>query len=85
MADAPEERNACNRALLLGKASLLLFFRHREYLSIYTISMSSYERRGGVVLLAVCRRPADGLLDGMLERTGNSSGLNQGPVWPMDG
>ena len=44
IAEAPEERNACNRALLLGEARVLLFFRRREGLSISTISMSSYER-----------------------------------------
>ena len=34
MADAPEERNACNRALLLGETCVLLFSRHLEDLSI---------------------------------------------------
>ena len=41
MADAPEERNACYRALLPGEACVLLFSRHLEDLSIYTISVSS--------------------------------------------
>ena len=44
IADVPEERNACNRALSLGEARVLLLFRRREGLSISTISMSSYER-----------------------------------------
>ena len=41
MADVPEQRSACNRAHLLSEACVLLFSRHLEGLSIYTISMSS--------------------------------------------
>lgn len=80
MVDAPEEHDACIRALLLREASILVFSGHWQVLSRYNISMSSYKKGRGVVPLAVCRQPADGLLGGMLEITGDSSGLIQAPV-----
>lgn len=85
MADAPEEHNACIRALLLHEASILVFSGHWQGLSISNISMSSYKKGRGVVPLAVCRQPADGLLGGMLEMTGDSSGLIQAPVRLING